>query len=175
MFIAVRRRDNEDFVLEMSPPLFQFLHLLPDRLREVLDSPDFTSRALQRLFPPAYSDPDRETEYRQLIAGDLLAQRMAKIEAFEQILARGEIAELGARIVVPASQFDATLSFLNDLRVVLAEELEIEDEDWEARLQPNDPRADQILMLHLLGSLEQGLLEATGMVDFEIDPDDVSR
>ncbi|MCB1003861.1 MAG: DUF2017 family protein [Acidimicrobiales bacterium] len=159
----------------MSPPLFHYLHLLPARLRATLESPDHGSRAMRRLFPPAYADPEREAEYRQLVDGDLLAARMQKIEGFEEILAQGTIAEVGARIVIPADRFDATLSFLNDLRVILAEELEIEDEAWEAELAPNDPRSDQILMLHLLGSLEQGLLEATGMVDFEIDPDDLLR
>jgi hypothetical protein len=173
MYLAVNRTKNGDFVLVMSPPLFHYLGLLPNRLREALDSPDYASRAMRRMFPPGYADPEKEQEYRDLVQGDLLQQRLLKIAAFEEIFHQGEVDKAEGRLVIRGEQFDGCLSFLNDLRVLLGEELEIENEDWEREFEPGDPRADKVLMLHLLGYIEQGLLEATGMVDFEIDPEDL--
>ncbi len=173
MYLAVSKTDNGDFAVVMSTPLFHYLSLLPDRLRDALDSPDYATRAMRRMFPPGYSDPEKESEYQDLVKGDLLQQRLQKIAAFEGIVAQGSVSNSEGKLLIRAAEFDACLSFLNDLRVLLGEELEIEDDDWERDIDPDDPRADKVLMLHLLGYIEQGLLEATGMVDFEIDPEDL--
>ncbi|MEM7231345.1 MAG: DUF2017 family protein [Planctomycetota bacterium] len=173
MYLTVRRDENEGFVLEMSSPLFHYLHLLPAKMRAYLDAPDYESRALRRLFPPGYSDPDKEDEYRELVRGDLLQQRREKVDSFEELLTGGTVSVGEASLQIPADRFDACLTFLNDLRVLVGEELEIEDEEWDRDFDPADPRADQVLMLHLLGTIQQGLLEATGMVDIDIRPEDI--
>ena len=173
MYLVVNRLEDGDFALSMSPPLFHYLSLLPNRLREALRDPDYSTRAMKRMFPPGYSDPEKQEEYRELVGGDLLRQRHEKIDAFEGIVGSGVVDDNEGSVLIRGEQFDGFLSFVNDLRILLGEELEIQQEEWEQEFDPGDPRADKVLMLHLLGYIEQGLLEATGMVDLEIDPDDL--
>ena len=62
--------------------------------------------------------------------------------------------------------FDAFVALLTDMRLVLAEMLGIEDEEWEDQLDEEqmllqDPR---VQLLHLMSGVQQLLPDATGMV-----------
>ena len=59
------------------------------------------------------------------------------------------------------------------MRLVLAEMLGIEDEEWEDQLDEEQMLQDpRVQLLHLMSGVQQLLLDATGMVsDLEIDPE----
>lgn len=96
---------------------------------------------------------------------------MAKIALFERILTDSE--EGMGVLRIRERDFDAFVALLTDMRLVLAEMLGIEDEEWEDQLDEEQMLQDpRVQLLHLMSGVQQLLLDATGMVsDLEIDPE----
>ena len=172
--LNVQPQKNGDFLVTMPPPALEFLHRLPGKLRSVLRNPDFGDSAVRRLFPVAYKDPRREEEYRRLLADDLTRRKLEALDVFEEILTSCDLDPRQASLTIAGKHFHACLGVINDMRLVLGVELDIREEIWEKELDPGDPRGEKLLLLHFLSFLEESLLEATGMVDLDIRPEDVA-
>jgi hypothetical protein len=109
--------------------------------------------ALKRLFPPAYADPDREREYRELTRGQLAAGRERALEVLESTVDRASLS---------AEEADAWLRALNDARLVLGTELDVqEDLDWNMMGQ-DEPRALEYAVYGYLSWIQEQLIEAVG-------------
>jgi hypothetical protein len=115
--------------------------------------------ALARLFPNAYEDADDASEFRRLTEPDL---REGKREAARQVLGALEGYQPGAKVWLDAEQARIWLGAVNDVRLVLAVWLEIEDDDDNPfeRIQPDDERYEIVVMYHWLGALVEWLVEA---------------
>jgi hypothetical protein len=115
--------------------------------------------ALARLFPNAYEDADDASEFRRLTEADL---REGKREAARQVLGVLEGYEPGEPVWLDAEQARVWLGAVNDIRLVLAVWLEIEDDDDNPfeRIQPDDERYEIVVMYHWLGALVEWLVEA---------------
>ena len=172
--LNVEPQKNGGFLVRMPVPALQFLHRLPRTLRSILQNPDFGDSAVRRLFPVAYSDPQKETEYRKLLADDLMRRKLEALDVFEEILTGCELDLQQAAITIPQEHFHACLGVINDMRLVLGVELDLREDLWEREFDPADPRYEKLLVLHFLSYLEEALLEATGMVDLNIRPEDIA-
>lgn len=108
--------------------------------------------ALRRLFPPAYADPEREQEYRELTRGQLASGRERALEILESTADRESLSP---------EEADAWLRALNDARLVLGTGLDVqEDLDWDS-LGPDDPRAPQYAIYGYLSWIQEQLVEVT--------------
>ncbi len=146
--------------VQLTPEEAEVLHGLPGELKEVLEvaSPE----VMGRLFPPAYHDPEdieREREYRGLMQGDLLRQKLSAVEVITEALARGEVRRGRWTVILSPEECTSWLHVLNDLRLTIGVRLGIRtEEDWQ--MAPGDPRAPHLALLHYLGWLEESLIEA---------------
>jgi hypothetical protein len=107
---------------------------------------------LRRLFPPAYADPEREREYRELTRGQLVSGRERTLEVLESTAGQDSLS---------LEEADAWLRALNDVRLVLGTGLDVaEDLDWDA-IDPADPRAPAYAMYGYLSWIQEQLVDAT--------------
>jgi hypothetical protein len=145
----VKRTRRGDFELHLPREERTLLRALPVQLRELMTSDD---PALERLFPPAYpDDADLETEYEQLVRGDLVQQRLSSVDVMEQTIDASRLTE---------EQLLAWLSAVNDLRLILGTRLgATEDFDPES-IAEDDPLAPSYALYYYLGWLEEQVVEA---------------
>ena len=144
----IRRNRKGQFELRLPPQEKEMLRALPGQLLEALEaepSPD-----LRRLFPPAYSqDPEAESEYRQLMGGELLERHR---EALRVMAASLDLPQLDE------GQLTAWLTGLNELRLVLGTRLDVTEDQ---RLPtPDDPRAPVFALYGYLSWLQEQAVEA---------------
>ena len=170
-------RKKEDGVVTVSLGLEEGLILktLPDRLRKLLKDPDFSDRVIQRLFPIAYSDKLKEKEYRRLLGDDLVQRKLESVDLFDRSLAGAKVCEEGVDVDISPEEFEYWLGFVNDVRLMLGIELDIRDDNWGVRFDPEHPRVDDLILLHFLSWLEEELLRASDFEMPEIDPEDIPR
>lgn len=159
--LDVKRQDDGRFVVQLPMPVLLHLKLLPERLREVVENRDFTDEIVRRLFPTAYRDNAKETEYRKLLGEDLVDRKLESIRIFEEVIAASTIQLDQAAITIPADRFETWLCLLNDFRLLLGTELDIKEDLWREDFDENDPRAEKFFLLHFLSVLEEHLLRAT--------------
>ena len=137
------RLGPDRFRLQLSAGEAEVLVDLVEQLRSlVLQNPD--DPALDRLFPPAYTDDDeREAEYQRLMRDELLQARMGAMDAVAASAQADELTE---------EQLSAWMRSINDLRLVLGVRLEItEDADAEEeRFDRDDPTGQLYLYLGVL-------------------------
>lgn len=150
---------------------------LPARLREVLEKPDFSSKVMERLFPRAFSeDPEAEADYQGLLRHDLLRQKLEGVAAFEKslgsrkefklppdLLARLELGEEDFHLVqldLADEDLSFWLGFFHDLRLLIGTKLDVTDESWEEEIDPRDPEAAEIGLLHRLAYFEETIVQA---------------
>lgn len=123
-----RNRDGS-YRLRLSPAERELLRALPGQLRQLLGTDD---PALFRLFPPAYlEDLKRDAEYRRLMRDELIRRRMESIATVEATADAERITE---------EQMAAWMRVINDLRLVIGTQLDVqEDDDPSQGLDPDDP------------------------------------
>ena len=164
MILAVRRKADGTFGVLLDEETGDVLRELPQRLRSVLERPDVAEKVAARLFPKAYSDPKEEAEYRRLLGKDLLRKKLESVKVFERTLKRWEPVKLDKRkaveVTVRPEELELWLGFVNDMRLVLGTELDIQDESWGQHFDPDHPQAQDMALLHYLSWLEEELLAA---------------
>ena len=91
----VARLGPDRYRLQLAASEAEVLVDLVEQLRSlVLQDPD--DPALDRLFPPAYTDDDeREAEYQRLMRDELLQARLAAMDAVAATAQAGELTPLG--------------------------------------------------------------------------------
>jgi hypothetical protein len=115
----VKRLRSGRFQLRLSPEERELLRGLPGQLKELLADTDEPS--LRRLFPPAYiDDTEGEAEYRRLVGDDLLQGRQAALDIMAETIDATELDE---------EQVTAWLSCLNDLRLVIGTQLDVQEDE----------------------------------------------
>ena len=158
--MRIRREKDDSLTVTLPMGEAVMLKRLPARLRGLIEEPDFTSRAVGRLFPRAYADGEKEAEYRKLLGDDLRQRKLECIRAFESTLAKCSVKHWNVDIRIRPEEFELWLGFVNDMRLVLGMELDIQDDDWGRHFDPAHPRADELALLHYLSWLEEEMLRA---------------
>ena len=110
-----------------------------------------------RLFPSAYEKPEDETAYRELTGDDLSKH---KLEALDIVV--GALDKKGADVTLEGEDFDAWLQILTDLRLAIGTSLDVDEERMGAEVDPHDADAPALQILHWLGWVQEGLIEARG-------------
>lgn len=139
-------------------PERDLLRSLPDQLRPLVSGEEQAPNVAAALFSRGYEDDELEEEYRSLAGDDIVAQRLAALEAFAATL-DGGTQERGAwRIELDAEQASAWLSAVNDGRLVLGALLGItEESQWEDGPDEDNPAS---IVLNYLGWLQTELVDA---------------
>ncbi|HEX8094077.1 DUF2017 family protein [Jatrophihabitans sp.] len=95
-----------------------------DDLADALAEPDPSDPVIQRLYPDGYSDDDEASrEYRELVQGDLQADRISRLRA-----CRAELPAGAGRMALDDEAVDRWLRVLNDLRLGLGTRLGVTEE-----------------------------------------------
>ena len=117
---------------------------------------------LERLFPPAYRNPEdaeRDAEYQRLMRDDLLEAKLANLDVVTSTLDRGTASLRRWTVELTEDEAGSWLGALNDLRLALGARLGI-TEDFDGDVDPSDPQAPALNVLSYLGWLEENLVDA---------------
>jgi hypothetical protein len=125
------------------------LQLRAELLSLLVSAPD--DPTLKRLFPPAYNDRDRESEYRRLMDDELSSGRRETFEVMEATAGREQLT---------SAEAEAWLRALTDLRLVLGTRLEVREDTFAEGLDLSDPRAPELAVYGYLSWLQEALVEA---------------
>ena len=132
------------------------LRLLVADMKALLRQDDRGDPALERLYPNAYDDEDREREYRDLIGGELQAEKVRALDRIGETLSGAG----AVRVDMDADATNAWLTGLTDIRLTLGSRLGVSDDLGSEEVDPDSPDAFQWSLLHWLGWLQEQLLEA---------------
>ncbi|HWL65310.1 MAG TPA: DUF2017 family protein [Actinomycetota bacterium] len=109
----------------------------------------------ERLFPRTYEDEKDQAKYDELI-GDQL--RAVKLESIGKVRTALDGSEDGT-VLIPPSDVDAWLAGLTDTRVALGTRLQVTEEVMQKDLDPEDPEAPALSVLHWLGWVQESILK----------------
>jgi Domain of unknown function (DUF2017) len=147
----IERAENGEILLRLPEHERALLRGIAVSIRDRLSAED-DDPVLRRLFPPAYADPEREDEYRELTRAQLLTGRERALELLEATVDRDSLSP---------EEADSWLRALNDMRLVLGTALDVEEDlDWDA-IGPQNPRAPEYAMYGYLSWIQEQLVEAT--------------
>ncbi|MEY4146467.1 MAG: hypothetical protein RL278_23 [Actinomycetota bacterium] len=146
----VTRIDASSYSLNIDASDRTTLNALLDQLRDVLMN-DSSSDIARRLFPAAYhQDEQHEQEYQRLMRDELLSSRLASLSLTSTLLEREASAD---KVVVTADELDALMRSINSLRLVLGTLLDVDEDEFEAGLNEDDPAYGQYQLYSYLGWL----------------------
>jgi hypothetical protein len=109
----------------------------------------------ERLYPAAYEDDNDEAKYKDLI-GDSLSTH--KLEALATVTKA--VRKRGTDVIISVDEFDAWLQTITDMRLVIGTRLDVDEARMSEVVSPRDPDAHALAVLHWLGWLTEGLIEA---------------
>ncbi len=113
-----------------------------------------------RLYPAAYGDEKDEAAYKDLI-GDSLTTH--KLEALEKL--RNALNKRGTTVTITGDDFDAWIQCVTDMRLVIGTRLEVDETRMAEHVSPRDPDAQALTVLHWLGWLTEGLIQASSITE----------
>ena len=122
---------------------------LLDELEGLLDDPD--DPELRRLFPPAYSEPTDDEQYRSLVRDQLVSGRSNALATVRATLSSDTL---------DADQADQWLRALNDMRLVLGTRWDVTEQLDYGELDLNEPRGRELAVYGYLSWLQEQLVEA---------------
>jgi Domain of unknown function (DUF2017) len=122
---------------------------LLDELEGLLDDPD--DPELRRLFPPAYSEPTDDEQYRSLVRDQLVSGRSKALATVRATLSSDTL---------DTDQADQWLRALNDMRLVLGTRWDVTDQLDYGKLDLDEPRGRELAVYGYLSWLQEQLVEA---------------
>jgi hypothetical protein len=147
----LRRARTGGFRLDLPAEERQLLRELLPQVRELLAASPEDPR-VRRLYPTAFlDDPEKEAEYRRFMHEELVASRVAAVDAVEASLDARELDE---------GQAIAWMTSLNSVRLVLGTMLDV-SEDLDVQGVPDDhPDIHSYALYAYLSLLLEELTEA---------------
>ncbi len=138
---------------------------LLDDMTALLRQGDDDDAVQRRLFPDAYDDAEEARRFRDMVEGEL---RTAKLQALDSMRARLGSGE-GSTIELEPGEVELWLRGLTDLRLALGTRLDVTEERMSEDLDPDDPDAAPLGLLHWLGWLQEVLIESLRRVQGDDD------
>jgi hypothetical protein len=131
---------------------------LAGELRALLDAGriDRGDPVYERLFPSAYEETNDETAYRDLIGDDLVT---FKLQALDTV--SGALGDRSSDVTLEGETLDIWLACLTDLRLAIGTRLDVDEERMGAEVDPRDPDAQSLAVLHWLGFVQEGVVRAS--------------
>jgi hypothetical protein len=150
------RRHGERIRMQLEPIEVDLLRNTRDGVRAALAGGDVTDPIVQRLFPRTLDDDDEgDAELRRLLHDDLLAARLAGLDALVDVLDRGTPHRGHLRVDLRDDEPLLVLGVLNDLRLAIGARIGIEDLD-RREVAEDDPVSYRLAVMdHLAGMQEQ--------------------
>ncbi len=108
-----------------------------------------------RLFPKAYEQTDDQAAYDDLIGDDLTKHKLEALDTVSTSLGEG-----AAEITLAGDDLGTWLACLTDLRLAMGVRLDVDEELMSREVDPRDPDAQALTVLHWLGWLQEGLLRS---------------
>jgi hypothetical protein len=140
----IQRTRSGEIRLRLPQRERDILRELPGQLRRLLEDDD---PALERLFPPAYPDDEKDNdEYDRLVRGELLAGKHRALRILEETVDADRLDE---------SQLTAWIGALNDLRLVLGTRLDVNEGTYTMPLDPRHPQAQELALFGYLTWLQE--------------------
>jgi hypothetical protein len=124
-------------------------------LRAVIESETPGDPVTERLFPAAYEDRDDQAAYQDLVGDQLRTEKLEAIRVIESVIGAGPV-----DMPVPASEIGGWLPVLSDLRLAIGARLDVDESKMGDPIDPNDPDAAPMSILHWLGWMQESLLDA---------------
>ena len=161
---ALGRDADGEPVYELVLPEVEatLLASLPQQLETLLRDPEGNRRIVERLFPATYDDPADEREHRRLLGATLWEERRERTRYVARGLEGARTAGADTIVRLSGPEADLWLRFVNDVRLVLATDLGIEDDVHEERQRAEAVDQPRFLVLDYLGYLEMLLIRAAG-------------
>ena len=131
---------------------------LTGELRSLLDGGriDRGDPVYERLFPSAYEEAKDEAAYRDLIGDDLVT---FKLEALD--IVSSALGTRSSDVTLEGETLDIWLACLTDLRLAIGTRLDVDEERMGAEVDPRDPDAQSLAVLHWLGCIQEGVVRAS--------------
>ncbi|MEA2517392.1 MAG: hypothetical protein QOG16_1230 [Actinomycetota bacterium] len=135
----------------------EILRHLFGEMKELLDNEAaIQDDVIDRLFPRAYAEADDADAFSELVGQELKDGKLGAIAAVLSLLGGGGPVETE----LPRSEIDRWLTALTDLRLALGTRLEVTEEKMSAELDPADPQAGGMALLHWLGWMQEMFINA---------------
>lgn len=116
-----------------------------------------TDPVLDRLFPSAYEDETDEAAYRELVGDDLVRYKLEALDVISTSLGEPE-----TDVTLEGDALAMWLATLTDIRLAIGTRLDVDEDTMAEDIDPSDPNAQAISVLHWLGWLQEGLLRVAG-------------
>jgi hypothetical protein len=148
----VRRTRSGRYRIDLPDSEREVLGRLLPQLRQLVTGEVPDDGRARRLFPTAYAaDPDAETDYQHYMRDELVASRVASVDAVAASLEARELDEAGLQ---------AWMGAINSLRLVLGTMLDV-SEDLDVRRLPDDePDLEAFALYTYLSALLEEIVEA---------------
>lgn len=113
--------------------------------------------AVARLLPDAYADPAAAAEFRRLTSGELRRTKSSALAELATVLEKAD-----GRIDIDVERADAWLSAINDIRLVIATRLGVDDDagTWRRGMTPEDHRLPLASAYDWLSMVQELLVDA---------------
>ena len=133
------------------------LRQLTAELRTLLDGGeiDHGDPVYERLFPATYEDVRDEASFRDLVGDDLLKHKLAALEQVSAALGDDQ-----TDVTLEGESLDTWLACLTDLRLAIGTRLDVDEQRMSRDIDPSDPDARTLAVLHWLGWVQEGVLQA---------------
>jgi hypothetical protein len=124
-------------------------------MNALLDTGRAGDPVIERLFPRAYTGESDEHNYREMVGSDL---ERGKKSALERLAER--IGDDGP-VDLPLSREEADdwLTALTDIRLAIGTRMDVTEEMMGEELDPEDPKAPSLAVLHWLGWVQESIIE----------------
>jgi hypothetical protein len=157
--MATINRVANGLSIELEGDEASLLERLVDEMQLLLrGDPSPGDPVLRRLFPDAYDDPADQAQYNELMGDSLAAGKRAALTKMKESLAERS----DDRVLLEGEAVEAWLSTLNDMRLAIGTRLDVTEEVMNAELDPDDPEAAGLAVLHWLGWVQESVLREIG-------------
>lgn len=139
-----------------EPDEVRVLEGLVGEMSTVLDAgTDAGDPVTKRLFPAAYDEPEDQRAYKELVGDQLRSQKLAALDQVRNSLPTDGSDE----VVLDPDATEAWLTVLNDIRLAIGTRLDVTEEVMQRELDPDEPDAPALAVLHWLGWVQESFLE----------------
>jgi hypothetical protein len=148
----IRRTRRGTYRVELPDEERELLRRLLPQLRALVADDDPGDGRTRRLHPPAYTDDDEaDADFQRLMREDLVASRVAALEAVEASVDATELDE---------QQLMSWLGSVNNLRLVLGTVLDVSEELEIGELPDEAPDVEAYALYAYLSSLLGEIVDA---------------
>jgi hypothetical protein len=144
--VAIRFTDDEA----------ELLRRLLAEMGTLLEAKSSGDPVVERLFPRAYEGKEEEASYRALIGDELVSTKQANIGTASEMLGP----EGAVEAALSEDETHAWLALLTDLRLAIGVRLDVTEEKMSEDIDPEDPDAAALSVLHWLGWVQGTILDA---------------